>query len=249
MEPKNSHSKDSFLLTVRKLLDRLLGFENLKNALKDEILTHLWRIHEIEMSRIEGIRNEILLEMRHGLNFVPTTETRIINRDKFNRLMALKELVLNIGSGNTSSENMINIDMRALPNVDIVADAAQIQLPKGCAKGIYSSHVLEHFPHEQLHRTVLPNWIELLSNGGFFRAVVPDSEGMLEAYVRGKMAFEDLRTVTFGLQEYEGDIHYTMFSRDSLRVLLEQAGLRDVTYVDTSRPNGLCLEMEVLAYK
>jgi predicted SAM-dependent methyltransferase len=164
-------------------------------------------------------------------------------------MVQMNELVLNIGSGHKGSDQMLNVDIRELPNVDIVADATDIRLPKGIAQGVFSSHVLEHFPHENLRRVVLLNWVGLLCEGGFFRAVVPDAEAMMAAFTRGDMSFDDLRTVTFGLQEYNGDIHYTMFSKDSLKLLLEEAGLHDIRYVATSRRNGLCLEMEVLAYK
>ncbi len=83
-------------------------------------------------------------------------------------LLQQKKLILNIGSGQKCLENMVNIDIRELPNVDVIADAANIDLPKGIAQGIYSSHVLEHFSHEKLRRSVLPNWVALLCNGGFF---------------------------------------------------------------------------------
>ncbi len=63
------------------------------------------------------------------------------------------------------------------------------------------------------------------------------------------MSFADLNMVTFGLQEYTEDIHFTMFFRASLRLLLQEAGLRNVNYIATSKANGLRLEMEILAYK
>ena len=88
-----------------------------------------------------------------------------------------------------------------------------------------------------------------MKEGGYVRAVVPDAESMLRSYVDGSMTFDDLREVTFGLQEYEGDMHYTMFSQGSLKRLLEEAGLKRVQFIAAARPNGKCLEMEVVAYK
>ena len=236
------------LTKVRDMLFSLLGL----NKLKGDIADLLWCIHKLEMSRMDSYRNEILFEMKYSQKSVPHTqhvETRIVNKQKFDTMVQMNELVLNIGSGHKGSDQMLNVDIRELPNVDIVADATDIRLPKGIAQGVFSSHVLEHFPHENLRRVVLLNWVGLLCEGGFFRAVVPDAEAMMAAFTRGDMSFDDLRTVTFGLQEYNGDIHYTMFSKDSLKLLLEEAGLHDIRYVATSRRNGLCLEMEVLAYK
>jgi predicted SAM-dependent methyltransferase len=229
------------LSNIKKMRNNLLGYEDLKNDISDL----LWKFNEKEAAS----KSEILFEMKYGQFRLHPIDTRIVNRDKYRNMLKNNKLVLNIGSGNNCSKEMVNIDCRDLPEVDIIADASDIQLDKEIAVGIYSSHVLEHFPHEKLRRSVLPNWVSLLRRGGFFRAIVPDAEGMLTAYARGEMSFADLRTVTFGLQEYEGDMHYTMFSRESLSLLLKEAGLGDVKYVATSRANGLCLEMEVLAYK
>jgi hypothetical protein len=53
--------------------------------------------------------------------------------------------------------------------------------------------------------------------------------------------------VTFGGQEYEGDFHFTMFTPSSLTTLVTRAGFADVTVVDRARPNGDCLEFELVA--
>ena len=234
-----------FKLKLRKMLDSFLGNESLKN----EIINLLWKMHNNLLVSIDQSRNEILLELKHGQKSLHELETRIINKRKYDRMLLEDVLALNIGAGRNCEAGMINIDMRELPGIDIVADATDIKLPKEIAKVVFSAHVLEHFPYEKLRRTVLPNWISLLKVGGCFRAIVPDTEAMMAVCANGTMSFEDFRTVTFGLQEYEGDIHHTMFSRASLKLLLEEAGLRDVCFIATSRANGLCLEMEVLAYK
>ncbi len=238
---KNNNIWQKISHGTRRCLDSAVGMVNVKGYITD--------LHEKQMSRLEMLRNEILFEMKYGRTDEQSIKTRIINEEKFERMMKQNELVLNIGAGHKCIPDMINVDRRELPNIDVLADAADVRVPHGIAKGIYSAHVLEHFTHERLRRSVLPGWVALLREGGFFRAIVPDAEGMIDAYVNGRMSFKDLRTVTFGLQEYEGDIHYTMFSRDSLRLLLEEAGLHDVKYIATSRANGLCLEMEVIANK
>jgi hypothetical protein len=88
-----------------------------------------------------------------------------------------------------------------------------------------------------------------LRPGGTLRAVVPDATSMMEAWSAGAISFDDLREVTFGGQDYEGDFHLTMFSVDSLTGLLQRAGLGEVEVVATGRVNGMCLEMEVVARK
>ena len=236
---------DKAIRYARNIRNLVVGTDTVVNNLSDL----LWKMHATELSRLDVCRNEILLEMRYGQTLPPEVPTRIINQQKYDTLLQQNKLVLNIGCGYQINEGMINIDMRELPGVDVVADATNIDLPKEVAAGITCSHVLEHFPHEKVRRAILPHWVSLLRKGGYFRATVPDAEGMIAAFAEGKMSFENLRTVTFGLQEYVEDFHHTMFSRGSLRQILEEAGLGDVRFVATARPNGACLEMEVFAYK
>jgi hypothetical protein len=68
---------------------------------------------------------------------------------------------------------------------------------------------------------------------------------MLTEYAAGRFSFEDLRLVTFGGQEYDGDFHFTMFSQQSLIDTLRDAGLSEVRVVTAGRRNGVCYEMEV----
>ena len=80
-------------------------------------------------------------------------------------------------------------------------------------------------------------------------AVVPDAESMIHGFASGDFAWEDLRLVSFGGQEYSGDFHFTMFSPADLTAALTSAGLVDVKITEAGRRNGACLEMEAVAYK
>ncbi len=84
---------------------------------------------------------------------------------------------------------------------------------------------------------------------GKLRVDVLDGERMIQAYVRGDYTFENLLTVTYGGQDYKGNFHYTMFSRESLRAILLGAGFLAGEYATVARANGLCLEMEIEAKK
>ena len=114
---------------------------------------------------------------------------------------------------------------------------------------IYSAHLLEHFPEEELSRELLPYWYSLLRPGGRFAAVVPDTETMLTELAAGRMSFSDFREVTFGGQEYDGDFHFNMFSRASICRVLEKAGFVGAHVEAAGRRNGLCYEMGVVAGK
>ncbi|WP_137937967.1 methyltransferase domain-containing protein [Chitinivorax sp. B] len=71
---------------------------------------------------------------------------------------------LNVGGGTTRRDGYFNIDLVALPEVDIVADlnAPLSLLPDNCVSAVYTSHVLEHVTNllglmEELHRVCRPD--------------------------------------------------------------------------------------------
>jgi SAM-dependent methyltransferase len=204
--------------------------------------------------QFEFQRKELLLEMRYSAptqtpapNAPPAA--RILNTEKVNAQRAQGALRLNVGCGHKPETERLNVDMRELPGVDIVASADQLPFAAGELAEIFSSHVLEHFPLEQLRRQLLPAWVRLLRPGGVLRAIVPDAHAMLQAHAQGDLDFETLRLITFGGQEYEGDFHHTMFSPHSLAALLTEVGLTDIRVEASGRRNGLCLEFEMVGTK
>lgn len=199
--------------------------------------------------RVEFIRAETMHEVAAGRARVgrdaAEVTPKILNEEK---VKAMGDgLRLNLGCGHIPVDGYLNVDQRELPGVDVVAEVTNV--PFEGVSELFSSHLIEHFSQEQLRRVVLPYWYGLLKAGGTFRAVLPDWESMLRAYSAGKLPFEDLREVTFGGQEYEGDFHFNMYSPDTLQRVLEEAGFTDVQFPAVGRANGKCLEMEVIARK
>ncbi len=200
--------------------------------------------------RTERVRSELFFEMRHGGHdqgvIDAKVEPKIVNTEKVDGMRG--DWRLNLGCGAYPADGYINVDVREIDGVvDVMADLGHLPFEPGSVAEIFSSHVLEHFPEQEMTRRLLPYWVSLLRPDGVFRAIVPDAEAMLRSWGEGRLSFDDLRTVTFGGQEYDGDFHFTMFTADSLAALLRRAGLDDVDVVVTGRPNGLCLELEVRA--
>jgi predicted SAM-dependent methyltransferase len=212
--------------------------------------THGQSLKEVH-DRIEFVRREMLFEFLHGkpggAEQAATVEGKIVNEEK---LAAMgDEVRVNLGCGNVPIEDFINIDARELPGVDIVAEVTDLPFSDNSIAEIYSSHLVEHFPQEEFKRQVLPYWYRILKPGGVIRATLPDWEAMIAKFSRGSYPFDDLREVTFGAQDYEGDHHFNMFSQDSLSELLRTAGFMDVSFPVAGRVNGKSLEMEVVAVK
>jgi predicted SAM-dependent methyltransferase len=195
--------------------------------------------------RLETVRSELLYELRYGRRDEAkpeSTEKTILSPEK------LKSSVrLNLGCGHVPLPGFVNVDMRGLPGVDIIAPVDDVPIKRGSVAEIFSSHLLEHFPQEELRRNLLPYWCSLLASGGIFRAVVPDGEAMLAKAADGSYAFHDFREVLFGSQDYTGDFHYNMLTPDSLSELLNEAGFRDITVPARARKYGRCYEFEIQA--
>lgn len=200
--------------------------------------------------RVETVRAEMLHELHYGsrkTDAQPDVEPRVVNPAAIPDDGSLPRL--NLGCGHIPLEGFVNVDMRELPGVDVVAPADNLPFEPGGVGEIFSAHMLEHFPQAALERQLLPYWHSLLAPGGTFRAVVPDIEAMIDQYRDGAITFENLRTVAYGGQEYAGDFHHTAFTPDSLAALLEKAGFVDVAVVERGRVNGDCLEFEVVAHR
>lgn len=206
------------------------------------------------LGRVEFVRRELMFEMRYGASTgTPVTDglrarTEILDEAKVDAARR-DGIRVNLGCGHVPLDGYLNVDRRALPGVDIVAEVDDLPFASGEISEIFSAHLLEHFPQEQLKRELLGYWRGLLKPGGTFAAVVPDGDGMAKAYLDGEYDFEQFRSVTFGGQDYDGDFHYNMLSPSSLSALLGDAGFGSVEVVAANRENGGCKELEIRAVR
>jgi predicted SAM-dependent methyltransferase len=93
---------------------------------------------------------------------------------------------VNIGCGPKNVAGMINIDGNILYKKDIWLDVTLgLPFPDSSLKGIYVSHVLEHFSPKQL-RNLLAEFYRVLQPGGGVRIVVPSLEYAVQAYQEGQ---------------------------------------------------------------
>jgi hypothetical protein len=224
-----------------KVTSRLDALSDAVGQVRSDFEPHIETLAWL-LGRVETIRAEMLHELRYGRDRDATeTETIVVRPDA----LTGDDIRLNLGCGHLPLDGFVNVDMRQLPGVDIVAPVDDLPFEPASIAEIFSAHVLEHFPEIELSRHLLPYWVGLLRPRGTFRAVVPDLPSMIQQYVREDIDFESLRQVAYGGQEYEGDFHYTAFTTDRLGELMEGAGLTDIEVIATGRPNGDCLEFEI----
>ena len=236
-----------------ELAAKVADLEGQYHSLPQQVVEQIGRIGEDirrTNERVEFVRNEIMYEMKYRTHPSPTKKTtlaQLLNPKKFDEMR--HNVRLNLGCGHIPLDGYLNVDNRVLPNVDVVAEVDDMPFGPGSADEIFSAHLLEHFPLEQMRRSLLPYWSSLLKPGALFKAVVPDAETMLAEYAAGRYPFEELRLVTYGGQEYDGDFHFNMFSKQMLIDCLEEVGFVDIKVPVVGRRNGACYEMEVSARK
>jgi hypothetical protein len=244
----DEHSEVARHLPV--LLNLASSFATSQREAKHALMVLESRVADTE-KWLEFVRREISFEMKRGRGGegpLQSIEPRIVNQAKLGSLGS-GGARLNLGCGQIPLEGFINVDARELDGVDVVADVHALPFEAASLAAIRSAHLIEHFPAEELKRTLLPYWFSLLRPGGEFSAIVPDAETMLAEYAAGRFSFDDLRQATYGGQDYEGNFHFNMFSRVSVCESLREVGFEDVNVVAVGRRNGICYEMEIHARK
>ncbi|MDA8514746.1 hypothetical protein [Citrobacter sp. Igbk 14] len=230
-----------------KIITQLIEMEDKRDLLSKDIKTILYQ----HMERLEFIREELMFEFRVKTDTLKDRnntkiESLVLNNEKYENQNLRR---INVGCGHVQPEGYINVDARQLPGIDVICDAGNLFFDDQSLDEIYSAHLIEHFTEVELSRVILPNWLSKLKKGGVLRIVTPDANSMINDYVQGIMSFEDLRKVTYGAQDYEGDFHYNMFSVDYLIDILSNVGFTNVELIEDNRRNGLCREMELIAVR
>lgn len=176
-------------------------------------------------------------------------EPRIIDAERYTERLAEMggHIRVNVGCGEKPWPGYINVDLREVPDLDIVADARKLLFEQGTLAELASAHLVEHFREHQFRTCVLPYWKSLLKPDGVLRIICPNWAAMLERLHDGRMSMAAFKKVTFGAQDYEGDDHFAMYTPETLTVILNTAGFSKVKVKSKERMNGICPEMELTA--
>ena len=151
---------------------------------------------------------------------------------------ASTELKLNLGCGRNRQDGYLNVDIRALPNIDLVASPQQCArlFPDHCDE-VYISHVLEHQGHpgkamrenEESVLGFLGQMHKLLKPGGRLRVAVPDFGALARLYVQGEFPlYPRLVGRLCGEQDYPENLHKCLFDKAFLTFCLEHSGFSNI---------------------
>lgn len=138
-------------------------------------------------------------------------------------------LKLHLGCGEVIKEGYVNVDIRDLPGIDLVADVT-LPLPginPSTVSRIEAYDVLEHFPQHQTLE-VLKLWVSYLATKGTIVIRVPDIELIARKIVSGELPVYTAQWLIYGGQTNEYDYHKAGFSGGLLEGLLIGAGCKKI---------------------
>ena len=161
------------------------------------------------------------------------------HKELFDELKRNENLVLELGSGDTKRERgWITVDFHE--DCDIIHDLREdLPFPDNTFLNIYSSHVLEHFEHDDLIRLIKEIY-RILKFKGIFRVCVPDASIYLDAYFNPEQfdaeffchyrpAYHVYSKIDYvNYIAYMAGHHKIMFDRENLPRILRSVGFRTV---------------------
>lgn len=145
-------------------------------------------------------------------------------------------IVLNVGCGEVSDAEAINVDAAETAAAQVRGDLRALPFLDGCAREVRMSQVLEHLPRRMVP-SALAEALRVLQPAGLLRVSVPDFGAMCRTYgdapLPERLAY--YQATIFGAQRYPTDAHLVGFDRELLAHALTTAGLEDVQV--ESEPN------------
>jgi len=136
-------------------------------------------------------------------------------------------LWIQFGCGEVADNRFINVDARPFRHVDYITTSPMMPIvPAGAVELIYACHVFEHISYFQGQVETLERWREMLKHGGHLMLSVPDFDKVIAQ--RTDRGFDWVVSVLMGGQDYPGNFHYALFTRQHLTELLERFGFTDV---------------------
>jgi hypothetical protein len=97
-----------------------------------------------------------------------------------------KDLLVNVGAGDTGRKGWVNVDGFRGPGVNCVYDVrTDLPFSNASVRGIFTEHLVEHLDYTDEAPRFLAESYRVLQNDGVLRIIVPDAERYLRVYASG----------------------------------------------------------------
>lgn len=147
-------------------------------------------------------------------------------------------------------EDYFNVDIKAIPGVDVVTDISRgLPFRSESADEISSCGTLEHFSRSEIE-AILSEFFRVMKKGGLLKIGVPDFQGIFNAYSLGKIDLELANQYLYGRAKDAYDLHRTAFDFEGLFGLLKDTGFSRIRKVPYDFPFHIpSLMMQVECFK
>jgi predicted SAM-dependent methyltransferase len=190
-------------------------------------LRNSYKLNKAKKIALQGI-SPAVAAYRVALRGIPpaiAAYRRIVLPTKLSRCSVLR---IHFGCGEIEDSRFLNVDSRPFRHVDYITRSPLMPaLPARSADLIYACHVFEHISYHA-HRKVLRRWHEILKPRGQLLLSVPDFDKVVGLYCSGMRGFKWTQNVLMGGQEYSGNNHLAIFTRDTLSKLLADWGFTNI---------------------
>ena len=145
------------------------------------------------------------------------------------------KVLIHLGCGDIASPEFINVDCRPASHVHYVRDVCDLSIfSDNYADLVYASHVLEHIRRAAMRRT-LWEWRRIIKPGGLLRLSVPDFDALVTIYQTCGNDIDSIADPLMGGQDYDQNVHYSVFNSEYLTRLLKEARFQNVREWDPQR--------------
>jgi predicted SAM-dependent methyltransferase len=140
-------------------------------------------------------------------------------------------MIIRLGVGDTAEkqEGFLNVDIRPLSNIDVVADAANLPFKDEEHDGIYTRNLVEHFGRHEID-AVLREWARVLKSGSILFIETVDAGRTMDVW--RKIPTENWMDGILGAQTYPENFHKMAFTEELMIKKLADAGF-NVTRFET----------------
>ena len=124
---------------------------------------------------------------------------------------------------------VVNCDVRALPNVQIVCNLINSPFDDDSFDYILAHDILEHFTLKD-SQLLLREFYRILDPKGQLEIKTPNLKAIMMKYSQSLDAFWTSYHL-FGGQDYKENFHYVIYDSTSLKIVLERSGF-EIVYIE-----------------
>jgi len=148
---------------------------------------------------------------------------------------------LNLGAGEKFLTGWNNIDLYSDHPGMIKMDIRKLEYPDNSAEEIWAEMVIEHCSYKETP-DILREWARVLKKDGKITIATNNLDKMFKDWLdKGPNYWRMLRGI-YGQQTNEGQIHYAGFCFDYLKMLMENAGFKNIKELVPDSPYHLWVE-------